>query len=296
LGAGGVHPAGPYGGPHAGGGGGAGRLIEPSEIIVAAEAALAAAGPLLGPRDLRNLRVLVSAGPTLEPIDDVRFVGNRSSGKMGFAVAAAAAERGASVTLLAGPGTPPTPPGVGARVDFETAADLGRALAEHAPVADVVVMAAAVADFRPAARVPGKLSRRAAPEGTALELVPNPDLLAGLARAAGESGRPRPFLVGFAAEVAGGDERALAERAAAKLREKGCDAIVANDVSQPGIGFSADENAGMVLFADGARGDVPRGSKAAFARQLWSLLAPRLRARAAAAGADGGTVHVLARR
>jgi phosphopantothenoylcysteine decarboxylase/phosphopantothenate--cysteine ligase len=246
---------------------GAGRLIEPAEILVAA-------ATLLGPHDFRNVRVVVTAGPTHEPIDDVRFLGNRSSGKMGFAIAAAAVERGADVTLLAGPGTPATPTGVGKRVDFETAADLERALSEHAPGADVVVMAAAVADFRPAARAAGKLSRRASPEGTTLELVANPDLLAGLARSAAPMARP--FLVGFAAETAGGDPHVLAERAAAKLEEKGCEAIVANDVSQPGIGFAADDNAATVVFGNGARRDIPRASKSEFARRLWDLLAPRI--------------------
>ncbi|HXU61274.1 MAG TPA: bifunctional phosphopantothenoylcysteine decarboxylase/phosphopantothenate--cysteine ligase CoaBC [Polyangia bacterium] len=247
---------------------GAGRLIEPAEIA-------AAAARLLAPRDLAGRRVVVSAGPTREPIDDVRFIGNRSSGKMGAALASAAAARGAEVILLAGPGTPATAGRV-TRVPFESAADLERALADAAPGADAVVMAAAVADFRPRARVAGKLSRRAGAT-PAVELTEVPDLLAGLGRQrrqAGPSGKGGPFLVGFAAEVSGG--AAMDDRAGAKLREKGCDAVVANDVSAPGIGFDADDNAVTVLFADGARVELPRASKGAIADRLWDLFAPRL--------------------
>ncbi|HVZ89940.1 MAG TPA: bifunctional phosphopantothenoylcysteine decarboxylase/phosphopantothenate--cysteine ligase CoaBC [Polyangia bacterium] len=246
---------------------GAGRLIEPSEIVTAA-------ARLLAPGDLAGRRVVVTAGPTREPVDDVRFLGNRSSGKMGAALAAAAAARGAAVTLLAGPGTPAVAPGAGglSRVEIETAAELEQALAAAAPGADAVVMAAAVADFRPRARAEGKLSRRTAGEGLTLELAPVPDLLAGVARARRNG---RPFLIGFSAEVAGG--AALEARAAGKLREKGCDAIVANDVSAPGIGFDADDNAVTVLFADGARVEIPRAAKPVIAERLWTLFAPRLR-------------------
>jgi phosphopantothenoylcysteine decarboxylase/phosphopantothenate--cysteine ligase len=244
---------------------GAGRLIEPPEIA-------AAAARLLAPGDLAGRRVVIAAGPTREPIDDVRFIGNRSSGKMGAALAAAAVARGAEVVFLAGPGTPLVPPGAGrvTRVPFQTAADLERELAASAPAADAVVMAAAVADFRPRAPAPGKLSRREAGAVT-LELTAVPDLLAGLGRARRDG---RPYLVGFAAEVAGG--AALSDRAAAKLREKGCDAIVANDVGAPGIGFDADENAVTVLFADGTTAEIPRAAKRAVADRLWDLLAPRL--------------------
>jgi len=250
---------------------GAGRLIEPAEIA-------AAAARLLAPRDLAGRRVVVAAGPTREPIDDVRFLGNRSSGKMGAALAASAAARGAAVTLLAGPGTPVVG-GAVTRVDVETAADLEAALAAATPGADAVVMAAAVADFRPRARAAGKLSRRAAGGDLTLELTPVPDLLAGVARAR-QNGRP--FLIGFAAELQGGD--ALAARAASKLSEKGCDAIVANDVSAPGIGFDADDNAVMVLFADGARTELPRAAKRMIADRLWGLFAPRLPPRDAGPG------------
>jgi phosphopantothenoylcysteine decarboxylase/phosphopantothenate--cysteine ligase len=248
---------------------GAGRLIEPSEIAAEAARLLGGGG------DLAGRRVLVTAGATREPVDSVRFLGNRSSGKMGAALAEAAIARGAEVTLLAGPETPAVP-GV-RRIAFETAADLERALAEHAPAADVVVMAAAVADFRPRAPAAGKLLRRTAGTEISLALEAVPDLLAGLGRARRGA---RPYLVGFAAETAGGD--ALAERATAKLREKRCDAIVANDVSARGIGFGADENEVTLLFGDGARHVIARAPKRSVADSLWSLLAPRLPAREAA--------------
>jgi phosphopantothenoylcysteine decarboxylase/phosphopantothenate--cysteine ligase len=268
---------GPDRGPLACGWIGAGRLIEPQEIV-------SAATRLLAPRDadLKGRRVVVAAGPTQEPVDDVRFLGNRSSGKMGFAIAAAAAARGAAVTLVAGPGTPATPPGIEQRIDVATTADLQKALARHAPDADVVVMAAAVADFRPAAPTSGKLSRRSAGasgSGPTLALAANPDLLAGLVEARGDA--HLPFIVGFAAEMANGDAAALAERAERKLVEKGCEAIVANDVSQPGIGFGSDDNALTVIFADGSQIEIARAAKAAVAERLWSLLVPRLASRPA---------------
>jgi phosphopantothenoylcysteine decarboxylase/phosphopantothenate--cysteine ligase len=260
---------------------GAGRLIEPAEIV-------AAAARLLTPRDLDGRRVVVAAGPTREPVDDVRFLGNRSSGKMGAALAAAAAARGAAVTLLAGPGTPDVQSGGGpggiSRIEVETAADLERALASTTPDADAVVMAAAVADFRPRVRAAGKLSRRDAGGNLTLELTAVPDLLAGLAQARKNG---RPFLIGFAAELGGG--AALEARAGGKLREKGCDAIVANDVSAPGIGFDAEDNAVTVLFADGGRVDIPRASKRAVAEQLWGLFASRLAPKAEGQGNGKGT-------
>jgi phosphopantothenoylcysteine decarboxylase/phosphopantothenate--cysteine ligase len=261
-----ITSVGPDQGPLACGWIGAGRLIEPVEIV-------AAAARLLAPRDLEGRRVVVTAGPTREPVDEVRFLGNRSSGKMGAALAASAAARGARVTLLAGPGTPAvTGSALGVeRIDFETADDLQRALAGAALDADAVVMTAAVADFRPKTRAPGKLSRRTGGGDLTLELTAVPDLLAGLARARRGA---RPFLIGFAAEVGGG--AALEKRAADKLREKGCDAIVANDVAAPGIGFGAEDNAVTIFFADGARAEIARAPKRAIADRLWQLFAPRL--------------------
>jgi phosphopantothenoylcysteine decarboxylase/phosphopantothenate--cysteine ligase len=256
---------------------GAGRLIEPADIVAAAAQLLAAGGAVPVTGDLAGRRVIVTAGATREPIDSVRFLGNRSSGKMGAAMADAAVARGAEVTLVAGPETPAV---AGAhRIDFETAADLERALGDLAPRADVIVMAAAVADFRPRAPVVGKLSRRTAGTEVSLVLEAVPDLLAGLGRARRGA---RPYLVGFAAETVAGD--ALAERASAKLREKRCDAIVANDVSARGIGFGADDNEVTLLFADGARHTIARAPKRAIADGLWNVLAARL----PAAGGQGG--------
>jgi len=251
---------------------GQGRLIEPAEILAATER-------LLTTQDLQGRKVVVTAGPTFEPIDDVRFIGNRSSGKMGFALASAAARRGAEVTLIAGPVALATPAGPGiTRQDVETAAQMQAALAAAAPQADAVVMAAAVADFRPAAKATGKLARRArAGEGDTaareLPLVANPDLLAGLGhgRATG-----RPLLVGFAAEV-GGDPVARLARARAKLVEKACDVVVLNDVGAPGIGFGSDENAVTLLFAEGASEVLAQAPKTALANDIWDRLAPRLR-------------------
>jgi phosphopantothenoylcysteine decarboxylase/phosphopantothenate--cysteine ligase len=248
---------------------GAGRLIEPPEIVERVER-------LLRPQDLEGRRVVVTAGPTIEPIDDVRFIGNRSSGKMGFALAKAAASRGAEVTLIAGPVGPalspslawsPVGPGPGGhpvvRRDVETTEEMRVALREAVPGSDIVIMAAAVADFRPVARATGKLSRRgrwpsspgpdsltaaappvSAPSST-VELVANPDLLAELGRSRRGG---RPMLVGFAAE-AGGTAEAMVARAREKLVEKGCDLVVANDITAAGIGFGSDENAVTLVYA-----------------------------------------------
>ena len=254
---------GPDRGPLACGWVGQGRLIEPAEILLAVEQQLTRKG------DLGGRHVVVTAGPTREPIDDVRFLGNRSSGKMGFAIAAAAAARGARVTLIAGPVALPTPDAVASRVDVETAEQMGRALGGAAAAADVVVMTAAVGDFHPSAPVAGKLSRRALAGGQALTLAlaPNPDLLAELGR--NRRGR-RPVLVGFAAEAGGG--AGLVARAREKLAEKHCDLVVANDISADGIGFGADENEVTLVFADGRVGTLPRASKLAIAHEIWDHL------------------------
>ncbi|HEY4188458.1 MAG TPA: bifunctional phosphopantothenoylcysteine decarboxylase/phosphopantothenate synthase [Polyangia bacterium] len=275
---------------------GEGRLIDPTEILAAAERLFVkgpSEGPLnlprdgayepsshaptrLTPQDLLGRKIVVTAGPTFEPIDDVRFIGNRSSGKMGFALAAAAARRGAEVTLIAGPVALATPIGAGiTRRDVETAEQMRAALAAAVPGADAIVMAAAVGDFRPVSRAPGKLSRRARPAEALRELalVANPDLLAELGRARVGG---RPLLIGFAAET-GGDGAAQLSRARAKLVDKGCDAVVLNDVGAPGIGFGGDDNAVTLLFADGAQESLPRAPKTDLADALWDRLAPKLR-------------------
>ena len=245
-------------GPLAAGDEGMGRMAEPEDIVAAVESALAdRAGPLAG------TRVVVPAGPTFEPIDAVRFVGNRSSGKMGFLVAEEAERRGAAVTLVAGPTHLPDPPGVEV-VRVETAEEMREAVLSRFDDADAVVKAAAVADWRPKERVEEKLSKEAGPPDLLLE--PTPDIL----RELGERKEHR-ILVGFAAET--GD---LEGAGRTKLREKHLDLIVVNRVGAAGTGFEADTNRALILSADGD--DVPlrewtkRDLAAAICDRLTSLL------------------------
>lgn len=244
---------------------GAGRMMEPAAIRDAVVERFARAGELAGKH------VVITAGPTFEPVDAVRFLGNRSSGKMGFALAAEAAERGAHVTLVAGPVSLPTPSGDIDRINVQTALQMQAAVQQAAANSDAVIMTAAVADFRPLDAASGKLSRREGPTPP-LALTANPDILAGLG--ASRTGG-RPLLVGFAAEVLS-DPLALQARAQQKMAEKRCDAIVANDVGDPSIGFGSEENAGALLFADGAVVDLPQASKRAFASAVWNHLVGRL--------------------
>ncbi len=238
---------------------GVGRLAEPPELLAACEAAIAAgesprvpasAGHAAGSGtpsatgSLAGLRVLVTAGGTREPIDSVRYVGNRSSGRMGFALAGQAARRGATVTVIAASVALPAP--AGARiVPVETAAQLADACAEAFPDCDVLLMAAAVADFRPAAPADTKLKKDAADAPDAIALEPTPDVLSGLAAVR----RPGQTIVGFAAEHGDG---ALAY-AREKLARKRLDAIVVNDISRAGIGFDATDNEVTIVTPDGER-------------------------------------------
>jgi phosphopantothenoylcysteine decarboxylase/phosphopantothenate--cysteine ligase len=253
----GVWFAGPVEGPLASGEVGMGRMAEPEAIVEAVEAA-AGLGPLAG------RTVLVTAGPTHEPLDPVRFLGNRSSGKMGFALAAEAARRGARVVLVAGPVALASPPGV-QRVDVVTAREMERAVREQAPAADLVVMAAAVADFRPRTIAPGKIKKE---EGlpAAIELEENPDILAGLRAVA-----PRAVLVGFAAET--GD---LDRHARAKLERKGADFLVANDVSRRDIAFESEANEVTVFRRQGEPVFLSRRPKAELAASLFDLFTATL--------------------
>ena len=241
----GVELVGPEAGELAEGEWGAGRMSEP-EVIFAACTALLGAGSLAGKR------VLISAGGTREPIDAVRFVGNRSSGRMGVALAEEAGRRGADVTLLAANLSVPAPAGV-TLVDTPTAADMERETLARAD-ADVVIMAAAVADYRPAAALDSKRPKDA--ELWALELEPTTDVL----RELGKRRQDGQVLVGFAAE-AGGDGLA---RAADKLERKRLDLLVYNDVARDGIGFDSEENEVVILSGDGRR-EVPRAPKAEIA-------------------------------
>jgi phosphopantothenoylcysteine decarboxylase/phosphopantothenate--cysteine ligase len=255
----GVRFAGPVEGPLASGEVGMGRMAEPEEIVKAVEAATGL-GPLAG------RTVLVSAGPTFEPVDPVRFLGNRSSGKMGFALAAEAARRGARTILVAGPVALPTPPGV-TRVDVVTAREMERAIHQDAPAADLIVMAAAVADYRPSHPADRKIKKE---QGlAAIELEENPDILAGLRAVA-----PGALLVGFAAET-----HDLERNARGKLSRKGADFLVANDVSRPDIAFGSGDNEVTVYRREGEPVFLSRRPKGELAASLFDLFAATLSSR-----------------
>ena len=246
----------PESGRLAGGDIGHGRLAAAETICAAVEHALA-------PGDLASRRVLVTAGGTREPIDAVRYVGNRSSGKQGHAVAAEAAARGADVVLVT---TKAESAPTGVRViAVETAAEMAAACESEAPDADIVVMAAAVADFRPAVAVDRKLKKH---DGTPdVELVPTTDILAGM----GERKPAGQVLMGFAAETSD-----VIDNADSKLRRKNLDMVVANDVSKPGVGFAHDTNEVIVLMADGTRHHVPLTDKRDIARAVLDAARARL--------------------
>jgi phosphopantothenoylcysteine decarboxylase/phosphopantothenate--cysteine ligase len=246
----GVHLVGPARGALASGDEGVGRMAEPEEILAAVVAALSGG-------DLSGWRVLVSAGGTREPVDPVRYIGNRSSGKMGNAIALAAARRGAVVTLVTA-APPPDHPAITV-VAVETAAEMAEAVWRIAPGMDVAVLAAAVADFRPASPAARKLRRAEGPPQIVLE--PTPDILAGVAVM-----DPRPFLVGFAAETG------TTAAAAAKAATKGVDLLIANDVTAPGIGFGTDTNAVTVLTPGGGVEEWPLQSKESIANRLWDRI------------------------
>lgn len=242
---------------------GTGRLAEPDELLRAIEQLVPEGG---APRSLDGLRVLVTAGGTREPIDAVRFVGNRSSGRMGFALADEAARRGADVTVVAANIALPRNPAIHF-ADVETAGELREATARRFPDCDVLIMAAAVSDFRmeveSGAGSAAKIERSEV-GGARVVLHPNPDIVAELAqeRGTGPSGA-RQMIVGFAAEHGPGG----VERAAEKLARKKIDAIVVNNVARSDIGFDSDENEVVILEADGQR-DVPRASKSEVAAAI----------------------------
>ncbi len=246
----GYHTVGPESGDLAGGDVGPGRMAEPEDVVTALAGLLA--------RPLDGWRVLVSAGGTREAIDPVRYVGNRSSGKMGHAVAAEAARRGAAVTLVT---TAPTPVGAGVEVvRVETAEEMAEAVWSRSGQTDVAVLAAAVADFRPKAPADAKLRRAEGPPEILLE--PTPDILAGVA------GRePRPFLVGFAAET--GPPAGAADKA----RTKRVDLLVANDVTALGSGFGTDTNRVALITPDGEVEQWEELPKTAVAAALWDRIA-----------------------
>jgi phosphopantothenoylcysteine decarboxylase/phosphopantothenate--cysteine ligase len=228
---------------------GKGRLAEPDEIVAAAESVLQPVGPLQGQR------ILVTAGPTYEDVDPVRYIGNRSSGRMGFALAAEAARRGAEVTLVAGP-TSVEPPKVHDIVRVRSAAEMHAAVTSRAERMHVVVMAAAVADYAPERSASQKVAKR--DESLTLVLKKTPDILGDLGHRRMTTG-DGPLLVGFAAET-----EDLVARATAKRERKHADLIVANDVSRPDSGFDVDANAVTIIGPDGAE-SVPMQSKSRIA-------------------------------
>ena len=243
---------------------GRGRLPEAPAIVEALYAMLAPA------QDLAGEKLVVTAGPTREPIDPVRYISNRSSGKMGYRLALAALRRGAQVTLVSGP-TALTPPPAAIFVPVQTAEEMREAVLQHVAGATIVVKAAAVADYR--VRRPSETKIKGKRDLT-LELTPNPDILAEVA-----AGRTGAFVVGFAAET-----NDVAANARAKLEAKGIDLLVANDVSQAGIGFDAEDNEVLLIDRWGGTRALPRMSKSAVADAILSEI---LRLRAAAGRAAG---------
>lgn len=235
---------------------GSGRMAEPREILVALESLLHTGGK----RDLRSLRVLISAGGTREHLDPVRFIGNPSSGKMGVALAQAALHRGAEVTLVHSISGEIDLPGV-RTIRTVSAEEMRQAMQECFPEADVIVMAAAVADVRPAQVYREKLPKRSLP--SSLPLAPVPDIVAELA----ELKQPHQRLIGFAAQT--GD---IVKPALEKLRAKKLDAIAANPIDQTGVGFGSDTNQAILLNAHGKQVDIPPCSKLEMAHRLFDFI------------------------
>ena len=238
----GWHLLGPASGDQACGDVGPGRMLEPEAIIAELLSMAPDAAPAAGEAD--GLTITITAGPTREPLDPVRYLSNHSSGKMGYALAAAAAHLGATVRLISGPVTLPTPEGV-ERLDVETACEMHDAAQRLAPDSDIFIGCAAVADYRAEAPAKHKIKKREGQDDLTLTLVKNPDIIAEVA-ARRPANAPRPLVVGFAAET-----RDLEAYARDKLTRKKLDMIVANDVSRAGLGFGADDNAALLLWRDG---------------------------------------------
>ncbi|MFI1436216.1 bifunctional phosphopantothenoylcysteine decarboxylase/phosphopantothenate--cysteine ligase CoaBC [Streptomyces lydicus] len=250
---------------------GKGRFPDPVEIFELCRRVLARAERGGFEPDLSGRRVVVTAGGTREPLDPVRYLGNRSSGKQGYALAATAAARGAQVTLIAGNTELPDPAGVDV-IPVGTARQLREAVLKAAADADAVVMAAAVADFRPAVYATGKIKKVEGREPEPIGLVRNPDILAELSA---DRARPGQVVVGFAAET----DDVLAN-GRAKLARKGCDLLVVNEVGEDKA-FGSAENEAVVLASDGSETPVPYGPKDALADRVWDLVVPRLAERSA---------------
>jgi phosphopantothenoylcysteine decarboxylase/phosphopantothenate--cysteine ligase len=253
----GVTIVGPADGRLASGHSGLGRLVETETLAGAVRAAIGAKG------DLANRRIVVSAGGTQEPLDPVRYIGNRSSGKMGLAIAEAARDRGARVTLVAGPMSLATPYGID-RIDVRTTGEMGEAIRCATQDCDAVIMAAAPADFRPASESDQKIKRTG--DSLSVDLVPNADIIAGVSGS---------FVkVGFAAET-----QHLLDHAVAKIASKGLDFIVANDVTAPAAGFAHDTNQVTIIHRDGRTEELPVMTKYEVGHRILDRVAAILHSR-----------------
>lgn len=248
----GYHIWGPDSGEQACGDVGPGRMLDPMELVRRTEA-------FFRPVDLSDIKIAITAGPTREAIDPVRYLTNHSSGKMGYAIAEAAAKRGAQVTLISGPVNLATPAGV-ERIDTTSAEQMHQAAMEAAPRHDIFISCAAVADFRPAEIAGQKMKKKAGEDEMVLRLVKNPDIVASVAALADQ----RPYTVGFAAET-----QDVEQYARGKLSRKKLDLICANDVSQQGLGFNSDSNALHLYWPDGDKA-LPQASKHELGQQLIS--------------------------
>jgi phosphopantothenoylcysteine decarboxylase/phosphopantothenate--cysteine ligase len=237
---------------------GAGKMPDVPQLVEIVQSHFAKA-------DLKGRSILVTAGPTREPIDPVRYISNRSSGKMGYAIAEAARKRGATVTLVSGPTALPTPAGV-TLTRVLTAEEMHAAVMAAAPSHDIVIKAAAVSDFAAATIADRKIKKNEHGEELTLTLRRNPDILSDVARLT-----PRPFIVAFAAET-----DSVEENAREKLHRKGADLIVANDVADKSIGFDSDQNEVLVIARDGSLTRIAKTAKIAIANRLLDVIASRL--------------------
>ncbi len=252
-----IHIFGPNAGEQACGDVGPGRMLEPLQLVDAVIGVLAA--PAQQP--LQGVKVTITAGPTREAIDPVRYISNHSSGKMGYALAAAAAALGADVTLISGPVQLAAPTGV-TRIDVTTAEQMYVSSMQQAPKSDIFIGCAAVADFRVAALASQKIKKTADNDGLTLQLVKNPDIIASVAAMSAQ----RPFTVGFAAET-----EKVAEYARQKLQKKNLNLICANDVSDPALGFNSEQNA-ITVYSNTAEFALGQRSKTDLAQALISLI------------------------
>ncbi len=246
---------GPAAGQQACGDVGYGRMLEPMELVAHCEA-------FFGPKPLQNIKLAITAGPTREAIDPVRYISNHSSGKMGFAIAEAAANMGAEVTLISGPVALPTPANV-TRIDVESAEQMHKAAMEHAVINNIFISCAAVADYRPSNVADQKIKKTSDSDHMQINMVKNPDIVASVASLT----KQRPFTVGFAAET-----QDVEQYARGKLKKKNLDLICANDVSVAGLGFNSNDNA-LHLYWNGGEQALATASKTQLAKQLLNIIA-----------------------